>query len=375
MNIKLLKWIDALVGRSISICLPAAKNRQVSVDPGRFLVIRPGGIGDAVLLIPALLALKDYYPEAEITVLAERRNCAAFALCPVVDGMLRYDVPSELLKAMRGGFDVVIDTEQWHRLSAVVARLTGAPVSIGFATNDRQRLFTHRVDYSHEQYEAYSFIDLLAPLGITPPKTLRVPFLAIPKPAAGQAVELLAPLAGKKFVAIFAGASIAERRWGGERFASVARALAAYGVSVVVVGGSDDAAEGDLIVAMGGGLNLAGKTSLAETAAVIARAALLLSGDSGVLHLAVGLGIPTVSLFGPGIEDKWGPKGEGDRIINRHFPCSPCTLFGTTPACHFRGHCLSEITPQAVTDAVKSQLVSPPTTPSSENGETAKSGS
>ena len=341
------------MGRLLAEVLPAAKGRQVGA-PRRFLVIRPGGIGDAVLLVPALLALKERFPEATVTVLAERRNGSVFSLCPAVDRLLLYDHKSDLLKAVRGHYDVAIDTEQWHRLSAVVARLSGAPVSIGFATNNRGRLFSHQIDYSHDDYERLSFFHLLAPLGIYPPAVLRLPFLAIPEQATSRVADLLAPLSGQHLVAIFTGASIAERRWGAERFRQVALALAAGGLGVVVVGGPDEVADGDLVVGEGVGLNLAGKTTLAETAAVIARSVLLLSGDSGVLHIAVGLGIATVALFGPGVEAKWGPKGEGGVILNRHLVCSPCTRFGCTPRCATKARCLAEIMPGEVIKAVVS---------------------
>ena len=326
-------------------------------NPLRILLIRPGGIGDAVLLVPAILALKERFPGAHISVLAEKRNGSAFALCPAVDRLLLYDTPSGLAAALRGGFDLVIDTEQWHRLSAVVARLACAPFSIGFASNSRSRLFSHAVPYSHDDYEAASFFHLLAPLGIAPPAVLKVPFLAVPGEAFSRAEALLASLGGTPFVALFTGASIAERRWGAERFGEVAARLAAAGVPVVVVGGKGDAADGELVVRGLGGLNLAGRTTLAETAAVIARSALLLSGDSGVLHLAVGLGIPTVSLFGPGIEAKWGPQGVGDIVLNHRLPCSPCTRFGTTPPCPCQARCLSGITVEEVADAVEKLLV------------------
>jgi len=374
VQIRLLKWIDGAVGDLVAALLPAAKLRNLAVPKG-ILLIRPGGIGDAVLLVPALLALKQKFPQAEISLLAERRNGAAFALCRAVDHLLFYDTPSDLLLAIRGDYEVVIDTEQWHRLSAVVARLTGAPVSIGFATNDRKRLFAHQIGYSHEEYEALSFFNLLAPLGIAPPASLRTPFLIVPTEAAARADALLAALSGASFVTIFPGASIAERRWGGGRFKEVAQRLAQAGIPVVVVGGKDDAGEGEAIVGGGaivgegkaivgegkagvnpGGINLAGKTTLAETAAVIARSSLLLSGDSGVLHIAVGLGVPTVSLFGPGIQAKWGPKGEGDLVLNRQLACSPCTRFGTTPACPINARCLSEITPDEVISAIRKLL-------------------
>jgi hypothetical protein len=133
LNIKLMKSVDKVLGGMAARLLPAPRQREVG-EPRRVLVIRPGGIGDAVMLVPALLALEEKFPQAEITVLAEQRNAAAFSLCCAVDHLLRYDDKGELLKAVRGNFDVVIDSEQWHRLSAVVARLTGAPVSIGFAT-------------------------------------------------------------------------------------------------------------------------------------------------------------------------------------------------------------------------------------------------
>ena len=349
-----LKKVDAAVGTLLASVLPSPRH-GAPCDPKRILVIRPGGIGDAVLLIPSILALRAKFPAAHITLLAEKRNGAAFALCPAVDHLLLYDEPSDLWRALRGGYDVVIDTEQWHRLSAVVARLS-APVTIGFASNRRSRLFSHQVPYSHDDYEVLSFFNLLAPLGVAAPGQLSAPFLTIPEEAAARADNLLAKVHGRPFAVIFPGASIPERRWGHQRFREVAQRLALMGLQVVAVGGKEDEDEGDFIVRPCGGVNLAGQTTLAETAAVVARSVLLLSGDSGVLHIGVGLGIPTVSLFGPGIEAKWGGKGEGDVVVNRRLECSPCTRFGTTPRCKMKVRCLSGITPQEVVQAIDKLL-------------------
>jgi ADP-heptose:LPS heptosyltransferase len=344
------------VGRIVACLIPLVplsihkEGRIASV-----LIIRPGGIGDAVLLVPAIIALKQKFPDATITVLAERRNAAAFALCPVVDRVLRYDIPAELLATLSGTYDLVIDTEQWHRLSAVVARLCRPKTLIGFGTNERRRLFTHAIPYSHDDYEANSFLHLLEPPGISAKETV-TPFLIVPAAAEASLERLLAPLVGEPFVVIFPGASIPERRWGAERYGRVAEALDAQGYPVVVVGGNGDREQGELIVAAGRGLNLAGRTSLAETAAVLKRSALLLSGDSGVLHLAVGLGIRTVSLFGPGRALKWAPRGEGHAVINRNLACSPCTTFGTTPPCPSGARCMSEIAVEQVLHQVKAFL-------------------
>ena len=356
-RIEFLKKLDALLGRLVAACLPASGVKVGVAEPRRLLVIRPGGIGDAVLLIPALAAVKEHYPAADITVLAERRNAAIFKLCPAVDRLLLYDRPRELLAASCGRYDVVIDTEQWHRLSAVVARLAASPVKIGYGTNERTRLFTHPVTYSHDDYEVISFFRLLEPLGIVTPETVSVPFLSLSTNARQRAEELLASMASCGRVVIFPGASIPERRWGAERFAELARRLEGEGRAVVVVGGRGDVLAGELI---GGatGLNLAGRTSLAETAAVIEGAALLVSGDSGILHIGVGLGTPTVSLFGPGRQHKWGPRGAGRLVINHHLSCSPCTTFGSTPECPYQVRCMREITVDEVFQGVMMVLES-----------------
>lgn len=315
------------------------------------LLIRPGGIGDAMLLVPAIHFFKKVFPDCEITVLAERRNGVAFALCPGVSQVLLYDRPKQLLAAMRQRYDVVIDTEQWHRLSAVVARLVRSNLKIGFATNERKRLFNSAIAYAHEDYEAYSFLKLLEPLGISEQK-VQFPFLEVPDDAKKQAEGKLASLVGMTFVVLFPGGSIPERRWGAEKFHRLAVWLNEQGLSIVVVGGGQDREVGKAILASCQGLNLAGTTSLAETAAVLQRSSLLVGGDSGVLHLAVGLDVPTVSLFGPGIAAKWAPRGKKHIVLNKNLPCSPCTRFGYTPPCPDGGRCIQEISVDEVAEAV-----------------------
>ncbi len=353
MKMKMLKTIDRVFGQLL-VKIISASIAGKDLLPHSVLIIRPGGIGDAVLLIPAINALKKKCPEILITVLAEIRNSSAFKLCPNVDEVLRYDKPKELLKALRGNNDAVIDTEQWHRLSAVVARLTGAAYSIGYATNERKKLFSHPVPYSHDDFEADGFLNLLEPLGIGAADEIMTPFLVVPEAAAIKAETLLRNRVCGPFVTIFPGATIPERRWGTDKFAAVAQRLAARGIAVVVLGGKGEESAGDRIVEGNRGLNFAGKTSLPETAAIIEKSSLLLSGDSGLLHVAVGLGRPTVSLFGPGIAKKWAPKGERDLVINKNLPCSPCTRFGCTPKCPIDARCLADITIDEVVEAVLS---------------------
>jgi lipopolysaccharide heptosyltransferase II len=351
MNIGMMKSLDSVIGRLAAKLLarPGMKAKPYPINT--ILLIRPGGIGDAVHLIPAINAIKAAYPDAVIDILAEKRNSAIFSLSTHVRHVFRYDRLCDLFQVLRTTYDVVIDTEQWHRLSAVVARMTRAPMLIGYDTNERARLFTHKAPYSQDDYEIESFFRLLEPLCIEPREVSR-PFLAVPNEATQRGDALLGELKGRAFVTIFPGASIPERQWGADKFGKVAEMLAVLGVAVVVVGSGDDKGHGEVIVAGTAGLNLAGRTSLSETAAVIQKSVLLLSGDSGVLHIAMGLGVPTVSLFGPGRAGKWAPRGERHIVINKGLSCSPCTTFGTTPPCPISAQCLNDITVDEVFNAV-----------------------
>jgi lipopolysaccharide heptosyltransferase II len=355
VKIRLLKFSDKLIGALFARVLTTPLSQPIR-SPQNILVIRPGGIGDAVLLIPAIRYLKKYYPDAEITLLGEKRNSAVYSLCSSVDKTIHYDKLHELFRAIRGNYDMVIDTEQWHLLSAVVARLTEAPLIIGYRTNERKSLFTHAVPYSHSEYEADSFFNLLAQLGIAHPDDIISPFLVVPDVARQKVEAMLGSLVTKPFVAVFPGASIPERRWGADKYGEVAARLYREGIPTVVVGSKEDVADGEKIVAGGSGLNLAGKTSLVETAALIDISVLLVSGDSGILHIGVGLGKSTVSLFGPGIAKKWAPCGPRHIVINRNLPCSPCTRFGYTPRCPINAKCMAEITVDEVVAAVDKLL-------------------
>lgn len=356
MNTLFLKKVDGIAGSLLTRILPGPFRGGALPDTlRRVLLVRPGGIGDAVLLVPAIRALKNRFPGAEITVLAERRNGAALGLCPDVSHVLFYDCPRQLAEVMRRRYDVVIDTEQWHRLSAVVSRLIRSDLKIGFATNERKRLFHAAVPYSHEDYEAESFLGLMQPLGVINQQA-DFPFLQVPSQIEKRVGEVLAPLADQRFVVLFPGASVPERRWGLEEFHRLAIELNKEGCQAVVVGGSQDRGAGKAILTGCRGINLAGRTSLVETAAVLQRSRLLITGDSGVLHMAVGLDVPTVSLFGPGIAAKWAPRGKKHIVLSKNLDCSPCTRFGYTPPCPEGGRCIQEISVDEVVEAVRAVM-------------------
>lgn len=352
-KVHLIKFIDRWLGNALALSLPKPLPPPQNLSRLRsVLLIRPGGIGDAVHLVPTIQALQNYSPDIVIDILAECRNCGVFDLSPGIRQVFCYDRPGQFLNVWRNCYDVVIDTEQWHFLSAVVARLVRAPLKIGIATNERTRLFTHAISYCQENYEVDSFLRLLEPLGIADwGKMSSDKWLRVPKDSERLMASLLPADNNRPIIVLFPGASITEKCWGSDRFRLVAEWCLRQELRVIVVGGKGDREEGQSIATGLDVLNLAGRTSLAGTAAILEHASCLVSGDSGLLHIAAGLGIPTVALFGPSSVAKWAPRG-AQHITLLKADCSPCSRYGYTPECPHDVGCMSEITVPDVISAI-----------------------
>lgn len=367
LQVRLLKELDHVVGRAVYRAFLGRRRARAGegVLPNpvrRILVLRPGGIGDAVLFFPLLHALRDTFPQARLDVLAERRNVGLFEANDVVDRAYAYDRNRgrDLLAAIRNGYDVAIDTEQYHFLSAVVTYLTGAPVRVGFDTQGRGGLFTHRVGYSDQTYEVYSFLNLFRALtGTERAFDPERPFFPVSDAHLAWARTLLGERTHQRVAVISPGASMKQRLWAPERYRQLVRWLIDRGLHVVLTGGAGDVAAAQATIAdvdLTRVINLAGTTSLARTAAVIALADLYVSSDTGPLHIAYGVGTPTVHLFGSGILSKWAPLGSRYRAVHKALPCSPCTRYGYTPPCPYGVECMKRIEVEDVITGVREVL-------------------
>lgn len=347
-KITFLKLLDTVLGRLFCFLLPQSPtSARLPQEVKSVLFIRPGGIGDAVLLLPVINIVKQTFPDVNIFVLAEKRNAAVFKLSRNIKAIYRYDAARELLSVFRKSYDVVVDSEQWHRLSAVVAKLINAKFSIGFDTNERRKCFQCRIAYSHNDSELASFYHLVSRL-LTAKSIPSVEFV-IPEDSLLKAKNAFGPVSTSKCVAIFPGGSISEKRWDKQSFREIAQLLSHKQYTIVLVGGENDFLDGEIIAEnISGVLNFCGRLSLLETAAVISYAKLLITGDSGIMHIASGLGIKIVALFGPGSIQKWAPKNDNTVIVSKNLPCSPCSQFGYTPHCKNDVACMKLITVEEV---------------------------
>lgn len=345
-TITLMKHFDNWIGGFLTFLFSSYLRPFYYYSPSSILIIRPGGIGDAVLLLPMLQQLSALYPDAKLEVLAERRNAEVFSWSPFVAKVWRYDHPLEFLKLFRQHYDLIIDTEQWYRLSVVVARLLRPSRLIGFATNERSRLLSDPCPYKQDEYEAAMFLRLLVPLET----------YASGLPLEQSGVLVLPPpknVVSTPYVVIFPGASVDAKQWPAERFTEVALYCEELGFGVVVVGGNADKGTAQVITrALSHCNNLVGKTSLTESASIVAGTALMISGDTGLLHVAQLLDVPTVALFGPSNPRKWSREGDRHIVVSASADCSPCSRFGTIPKCCHDLRCMQSITTDMVVKAV-----------------------
>lgn len=347
----LIKNIDYVLSSCILYLFPNVLIRKHwSKRFNLILVIRPGGIGDAILLLPTLKQLSKIYPDAKIEILAECRNAEVFNWLPGISAVWRYDKPAEFAKLFTRKFDLVIDTEQWYRLSAVVARLLRPSRLIGFATNERLRLLTDGCPYARDEYEADVFRNLLAPLTGKLTSDCIEDANIIQLPVSHYR-------ANRPYVVIFPGASVSAKQWPVGRFAEVAGYCEKSGFDVVVLGGkSDSSAAGVVTGSLSNCCNLAGSVSLTDSAAVVSGASLMISGDTGLLHVAQLQGVPTVALFGPSDPVKWNRKSDMHVVVSAGADCAPCSCFGTIPRCPYDYKCMQNITVTMVIEAVNSLL-------------------
>lgn len=328
----------------------------------RILVIRPGGMGDMLLMLPVLQLLRDKLPHTEIDIVCEKRNIEVLDIVNSVSGRLIYDrnPVSFIYRLANGKYDVVIDTEQFHHFSAIFSWLSKAPVRIGFKINPvRNPLYTHLVNYEPNGAESTQFAGLLSALGIQESPSPMAGILGEHLPELDEPVsrDIDSAFGGQPFTAIHPGATISCKQWPHERFAELANLMQKqFDFGTLLIGGQCDrqAAEsissntqpGDRI------LSLTGRLSLPQVAATLRRATIYVGGDSGLAHLAVAVGVPTVVIFGPSDACKWGFSTNSNAVVCVDLPCQPCCIFGYSKPCHSIP-CMMQVSVEMVMQAVR----------------------
>jgi ADP-heptose:LPS heptosyltransferase len=342
----------------------------------RLLVAKLVGMGDAVLVRSLVERLMHTHPEIEIGALAGPATREVLETIPRVR-LHTYDpaggdfglarAAAKVREIRAAGYDAVIDFEQHLVLVAAFLSLTGIRTRIGLASTDspRGRFQTHTVTLVGNEPMWQAYLDLVQVLAGPLPNPSAVPLPVSAAVAADVAAwwkdngldRAMRPVAFH----MGCGSTAVARRWPVARFVRLAEELLAAGYAdrflLTGTAGESGLAD-DFACALSGRTTCAlGLPSLQHTAEVLRRSVLVVSNDTGVMHLAAAMGTPTVGLFGPNSPARYAPVGPRTLAVYRtHAACSPCIHIhrGVVPECSndVRGRCLLDIQVPHVMEAV-----------------------
>lgn len=342
-------------------------SKEPKKEVQKILVRAPNWIGDAVMAIPTLSALRARFPESRITLLAKPPVAALFEHHPVIDRLLVYESPGRhagitglwrLVRSIREGrFDLAFLLQNAFE-AALITAAAGIPERVGYAADGRRFLLTKTLDRKsapRHQREAYlHLMDLMKTEG----EFERRPFLVITEKERQSASDLLLAegiARWEQVIGINPGAAYgSSKRWNPARFAAVADQMQeGFSAKIAIFGGPAEVAIAEEVRRnmKRPAVVLAGKTTVRTMMALIARCRLFITNDSGPMHIASALGVPVVAVFGPTNPDATSPAGTDDLIIRNKVECAPCTH----RECPIDHRCMTGVSVEAVVEASERQ--------------------
>lgn len=314
----------------------------------KILIRATNWVGDAVMCLPALRAIRDRFPGAQIAILAKPWVADLYAKETFTDELILYTaegIADKLrfawsLRAKR--FDLAILLQNAFE-AALIARVAGIPRRIGYNRDGRGFLLTQAIPPPRAgeipRHERFYYLELLRRAGIVD---------TFPQ---NEAIRLERPTIEKsRVIGVSPGAAYGTaKRWLPERFAEAAGNLARQrGASVALFGSKSERALCEQVAELLSGVtvtNYAGQTTLAQFIELAGRCEVFLTNDSGAMHIASALGVPTVAIFGATDDLATGPTGLHSRVVRQPVDCSPCLL----RECPIDHRCMTAVTAERVT--------------------------
>jgi len=316
------------------------------------VVRSPNWLGDAVMALPAVRNLKTMLGDDPLVVAAPEKLAALWRKCPFVDQVIALEKPRNLqatarqLRAGKFGSAVLLPNSL---RSAAEAWLAGIPQRLGYARGGRGLLLTHAIPAPARNparlHQRFYYLDLVTALG--GPSDASLPQL---RKGAGIVTGWRGLV-----LAVCPGAEYGPaKRWPVGNFAAVARHfIATRKAKIVLLGAAADMPVAEEFARQVPEVqNRVGKTSLDEFMVALVSARLVLCNDSGAMHAASALGVPTLAIFGSTEPQLTGPMGARTAVLRHHVPCSPCFL----RECPIDFACMRSITPEMAIEAAEEML-------------------
>jgi lipopolysaccharide heptosyltransferase II len=345
-----------------------------SNGPLKVLILKPSSLGDVVQALPVLRLIKAHLPDSEIYWWIDSNLAPLLKGDPDLTGLILFERrhwarPRNWVALWRNvrwmreqRFDWVIDLQSLAR-SGAFAWLARGRLTIGLDEAREGARGLYDVIIARPSAHAHAvdwYLAVLPALGVP----LGRQFEWLPeRPDVREALVKRWPLNGAPLLALQPGARWPNKRWPVEYYAELARRLATAcpALRLVVLGASEDGALGATIAGAVGSsraVDLTGKLSLPEMVECIRLSALMVTNDTGPMHVAAALGKPVIALFGPTDPRRTGPYQQLESVLQLALPCSPCLK----PRCRWRRplECLRALSPQAVLQEVQKRLATLP---------------
>lgn len=335
-------------------------------DIKRVLIRSANWVGDAVMSLPAVTAIRKGFPQAEMAILAKPWVAGLFQNNPIVDRVILYENPGIhqgiqgkwrlARKLKKDRFDIAVLLQNAFE-AAFISFLARIPRRAGYATDGRRILLTHPVVCDHEckqDHQIDYYLRLVESLGFR--SVGHTPVLKISREQQEETNHMLNSLGvreAEEIVGISPGATYGSaKQWFPERYGKLAEKIGKDLGSRVLIFGTQEDKKVSAQLAHHSGIPLidvTGLTTLAQAMALIARCRLFITNDSGLMHVAAALRTPVVALFGSTNPRKTGPRGEFCRVISKPLSCAPCMK----PECPERRQCMEQISVDEVYGEVK----------------------
>jgi lipopolysaccharide heptosyltransferase II len=339
----------------------------------KILVRATNWVGDAIMTLPALRAVRNKFPDSHIAIVARPYVADLYRDQGICDELIAYDPKAEhrgwhgrelLARQLRmKKFDVALLLQNAFD-AAWLAWRAGVPERIGYARDGRSLLLTKAIKVPKQgqipRHEKFYYLELLRRAGWIDTLSNDAHItLHVPDPARHRAMQMLLESGARPNalrVAVGAGASYGSAKcWPADRFAKALNDFLSHTDAKVILFGT--AAETPVSSAIASELlcapiDLTGKTSIAELPALLSQCHLFLGNDSGVMHVAAAVGLPVVAVFGPTDPTGTSPVTPRASIVQQKPYCSPCFL----RRCPTDHRCMKSVTPAMVEAAMSSRL-------------------
>lgn len=337
-NFNFIKNMDAYLGIPLIFVLSIFKfkKKQIPNKIKKILLIRLGNLGDAILSIPMIRELNRNFPKSKIFMLTSPKTIGVYANVSYIDRLITINLNlsnlyNQLKILRKENFDLVIDMENYSRVTALFTYFLKPKFSIGFDSKRQHRasLFDVAAKYDNgDKHEVDCFLDLIKPLNIKI-KNKELEFNV----KADKYVDKLLKQSkiSKKDLKIIVHPSNNKdwniKRWPEERFASlISQLIKKYNAKIILIGTNEDKEIINKVkdLSKSSITDFSGKLNIPQLAYLIKKSDLYIGNNTGPMHLAVAVNTPTIGIHGPDNAEKWGPYGKKHFAIKSPLKCSPC---------------------------------------------------